>query len=351
MKMLGLLQDNYSRHSTNMSNKTSQRVFSVQPRRETFIIPLLQSLGNVTCLLKWRCVGRWLTDLWNIQEWYGRTEKRLCVCDPLSFPPHGQPVCPNARMFTQTPKTSLTEKEIKTKVGIHIHQWLFYGDITLVECVDKKRGPPKKTNPPTFWVGLSESRAVKLNLFINSLGRVPQIKPNSAQPPWSPAGRPRPALCVLGVKLFNSLPLNLFTNDLVRGNTYQLPVSANKPPAHLSFLFFSRRVCTVGRDSSLQTVLLTARQSTCQRRLIHWTFFSKSDICQRGLHEATGQINHFLNLTSFPHHQIYPTPHSALSCLWKILETNEISLETRWTEELKQSHSSTRENVHLYLDK
>lgn len=36
---------------------------------------------------------------------------------------------------------------------------------------------------------------------------------------------------VLGVKLFNSLSLNLFTNYLVRGNTYQLPVSANKPPA------------------------------------------------------------------------------------------------------------------------
>lgn len=42
---------------------------------------------------------------------------------------------------------------------------------------------------------------------------------------------------VLGVKLFNSLSLNLFTNYLVRGNTYQLPVSANKPPARfLSFL-------------------------------------------------------------------------------------------------------------------
>lgn len=42
---------------------------------------------------------------------------------------------------------------------------------------------------------------------------------------------------VLGVKLFNSPSLNLFTNYLVRGNTYQLPVSANKPPAlFLSFL-------------------------------------------------------------------------------------------------------------------
>lgn len=46
MKMLGLLHDNYSRHSTNMSNKTSQRGFSVQRQRETFIIPLLQSLGK-----------------------------------------------------------------------------------------------------------------------------------------------------------------------------------------------------------------------------------------------------------------------------------------------------------------
>lgn len=45
-KMLGLLHDNYSQHSTNMSNKTSQRGFSVQRQRETFIIPLLQSLGK-----------------------------------------------------------------------------------------------------------------------------------------------------------------------------------------------------------------------------------------------------------------------------------------------------------------
>lgn len=79
MKMLGLLQDNYSRRLTNMSNKTSQRVLSVQQRRETFIILLLQSLGNVTCLLKWRCLGCWLTDLWNIRGLYGGTEERLCV--------------------------------------------------------------------------------------------------------------------------------------------------------------------------------------------------------------------------------------------------------------------------------
>lgn len=83
MKMLGLLQDNYSRHSTNMSNKTSQRVFSVQPRRETFIIPLLQSLGDVTCLLKSRCIGCWLTDLWNIQGWYMGAQRSVYV--PLSF--------------------------------------------------------------------------------------------------------------------------------------------------------------------------------------------------------------------------------------------------------------------------
>lgn len=54
---------------------------------------------------------------------------------------------------------------------------------------------------------------------------------------------------VLGVKLFNSLPLNLFTNDLVRGNTYQLPVSANKPPAHLvsnSFALQALNTVTLG---------------------------------------------------------------------------------------------------------
>lgn len=43
--------------------------------------------------------------------------------------------------------------------------------------------------------------------------------------------------------LFSSPPLNLFTNDLVRGNTYQLPVSANEPN-----LF--RLVCGVGRETA-----------------------------------------------------------------------------------------------------
>lgn len=99
MKMLRLLQDNYSQHSTNMSNKTSQRVFSGQPRREAFIILPLQSLGNVTRLLKSKCFGCWLTDLWNTRGWSGLTEKPLyvCVCDQLS--------CSLvAGMFTQTPK-------------------------------------------------------------------------------------------------------------------------------------------------------------------------------------------------------------------------------------------------------
>lgn len=132
MRMLGLLQDNYSRHSTNMSNKTSQRVFSVQPRRETFIIPLLQSRGDVTCLLKSRCFGCWLTDLWNIQGWYGRTEKRLCVWPTVLFPLMDS-LCVLQQECSHRPKNSYNKYE---KRGFHIYQWVFYEDITLVECVE-----------------------------------------------------------------------------------------------------------------------------------------------------------------------------------------------------------------------
>lgn len=44
-------------------------------------------------------------------------------------------------------------------------------------------------------------------------------------------------------ELFSSPPLNLFfTNDLVRGNTYQLPVSANKPGGAFIFPTHKQRV-------------------------------------------------------------------------------------------------------------
>lgn len=170
---------------------------------------------------------------------------------------------------------------------------MFYEDITLVECVEwKKQQQQPLKKPPTFWVGSSESRAVKLNLFINSSGRVPQIKPNSAQPPWSPAGRLRPALCA---QLFNSLSLNLFTNDLVRGNTYQLPVSANKPPAP----FFA--FCTVGSclqphhmqnsppgpPANINSMILQADSNAickfcCQKNLCDC---SAPQVCGNGLHK------------------------------------------------------------------
>lgn len=84
MKMLGLLQDNYSRPSTNMSNKTSQRGFSLQRQRGNFhYASPAKSRGTWHASLS-RCVlpAGWQTC--EISRVCVGARGSVCVCDPLS---------------------------------------------------------------------------------------------------------------------------------------------------------------------------------------------------------------------------------------------------------------------------
>lgn len=113
-------------------------------------------LGNVTCLLKSVCLGCWLTDLWNIQGCYGRTEKRLCVWPTVLFP-HGQPECPAPRMFTQTPKTRITKK--KKKERPHISVGVLWGYHTCRMCWIKNRPPKNLPHSESGIVGVKSRKA------------------------------------------------------------------------------------------------------------------------------------------------------------------------------------------------
>lgn len=147
-KMFGLLQDNYFWRPTNLEKKASQRGFQCKKkkkRRKNVHYPLRQSPETWLACLSWGVFGCWLTDLWR--------SVRAC---------RGASLNASFRKFYDN--------------------CCFMRAVSIVKCT-------KTTRKQVLRTFNMEQSGAKLYPFINSSGRVPRIKPNSTQPPWSPAGR------------------------------------------------------------------------------------------------------------------------------------------------------------------
>lgn len=146
MRMLGLLQDNYSRHSTNMSNKTSQRVFSLAAAEGNFHYSSpCKVVETWHASLSGGVWGCWVTRLVKHPGVCGHRGASICV-SYCPVPPYGQGCSRN--VHTDPPKTCRTKKGGKKR--FHIYQWVFlWGYHTCRMCWVKKKTHthrPQKTS-------------------------------------------------------------------------------------------------------------------------------------------------------------------------------------------------------------